>query len=320
MLILKKNKKLVTMLLILLITLVVKNLYSAIREKNLEGIETFNDREGIFLIEDDTPEEKFIPTFENIHKITSMGQKKKYLYTIDTTAYVLEEDLDINLFVNANLKSNLRGGEPKVLIFHTHSQEYFIDSTENLEESSIVGVGRKLASILVEEYNIPVVHDVGQYDVVDGILQRGTSYETMEPAVTRILKKYPSIEVIIDLHRDGIPDNIHLVTEINGKPTAKIMFFNGITRLNNNGEPEELETLYNPYLKDNLALSLQLQLISNELYPGFARNIYIKPYRYSLHMLPKSMLVEVGANTNTLEEAINAMEPLAEIIVKVLQE
>ena len=138
----------------------------------------------------------------------------------------------------------------------------------------------------------------------------------MEPAIRKILQQNPS-EVIIDLHRDGI-ENGKLLTVINGKPTAKIMLVNGICKTMKNGRLTEVSSLPNPYLKDNLAFSLQMQLKGNELYPGLMRKLYIKPYRYSLHMLPKSLLVEVGANTNTLEEAKNAMEPLAKILAEVL--
>ena len=67
-----------------------------------------------------------------------------------------------------------------------------------------------------------------------------------------------------------------------------------------------------------MAFSLQMKLAAEEYYPGFARRNYLKGYRYNLHYCPKSLLVEVGAQTNTLEEAMNAMEPLAELLHKVL--
>ena len=75
----------------------------------------------------------------------------------------------------------------------------------------------------------------------------------------------------------------------------------------------------NPYILDNLAFSFQAQVLANEYYPGLTRKIYLKAYRYNMHLCPKSMLVEVGAQTNTLEEAMNAMEPLADIIDKVIK-
>jgi stage II sporulation protein P len=316
-----KYRILIVVLLLIVSSSILKNVLRKNNWWEEENVLTFNeglDELQYIYPKEEALDETFIPTFQNISSITNFEDMQRYLYTIDKTAFVLKEELDLEGFTKMDLSSDLQGELPKILIFHTHSQEYFIDSRENEEDDSIVGVGRVLAKILVDKYNIPVIHDVGQYDVVDGKIQRGNSYEIMEPAITRILKKYPSIEVLIDLHRDGVPDTVRLVTEIEGKQTAKIMFFNGITRENNEGEPKELPSLVNPYIKENLALSLQLQLTANELYPSFARRIYIKAYRYSLHMLPKSMLVEVGANTNTLEEAKNAMEPLSKIIFKVL--
>ncbi len=131
----------------------------------------------------------------------------------------------------------------------------------------------------------------------------------------QILADNPSIEVVIDLHRDGIKEGVQLVTEVNGKQTAQIMFFNGLSKTTANGNLDELP---NPYLSDNLAFSLQMKIMAEEYYPGFARSNYLKGYRYNLHYRPKSILVEVGAQTNTVQEAMNAMEPLADLLHKVL--
>ena len=109
----------------------------------------------------------------------------------------------------------------------------------------------------------------------------------------------------------------HLVTEVNGKPTAKIMYFNGLSRTRTNGD---IAYLYNPYIQDNLAFSLQMQIASEQYYPGFARHIYLKAYRYNLHLLPKSLLIEAGAQTNTVEEMKNAMEVLERTLKRVLTE
>ena len=136
-----------------------------------------------------------------------------------------------------------------------------------------------------------------------------------EIGVKEILNQYPSIEVVIDLHRDGVNENTHLVTEVNGKATAKLMYFNGLSRTKANGD---IAYLYNPYIQDNLAFSFQMQMKTEELFPGLARRIYLKGYRYSLHMMPKSLLIEAGAQTNTVEEMRNAMDLLAEILNQVL--
>jgi stage II sporulation protein P len=113
-----------------------------------------------------------------------------------------------------------------------------------------------------------------------------------------------------------VEEDTHLVTTVNGKPTAKIMFFNGLCRTTASGD---LTSLTNPYLQDNLAFSLQMQLAAAEKYPGLTRKIYLKGYRYNMHYCPKSLLVEVGAQNNTFEEGMNAMEPLAELLAEVLE-
>ena len=174
--------------------------------------------------------------------------------------------------------------------------------------------------MLEEEYGIGVLHDKGQYDVVNGQGQITGAYERMEPPIREILKKYPSIAVCIDLHRDGVAEGTRLVTEIEGKSCAQVMFFNGLCRLNKNGVPQPISGLENPYLKENLAFSLQMKTAAERLYPDFTRKIYLNAYRFSLHMLPRSTLIEVGAQTNTKEEAWNAMKPLAEVLASVLLE
>jgi len=262
-------------------------------------------------------EQVIIPTMENIHTIKDMESLLKYLYTIDQTAYVDESVLDIDALLAVDLRTNLMK-DPKILIIHTHSQETFIDSRPDETDDTIVGVGSVLADILATQYGIGVVHDLSRYDVVDGRTERGNSYERMEPSVRHILEMYPTIEVVLDLHRDGVPDDMRLVTEVNGKPTARLMFFNGVSCESNGDRGRKVDGLPNPFLKDNLAFSLHMQLATNEAYPGLTRRLYIKPYRYSLHMKPKSLLVEVGANTSTVQEAKNAMGPLAEVLVKVL--
>ena len=151
--------------------------------------------------------------------------------------------------------------------------------------------------------------------LVDGKLDRSHAYNYALEGVTGILQQNPSIEVVLDLHRDGVDESVHMVTEVNGKPTAKIMFFNGMSQT-----PEgPIEYLPNPYKEDNLAFSLQMQLNAAAYFPGFTRNIYLKGLRYNLHLRPRSSLIEAGAQTNTYEEARNAMEPLAELLDMVLR-
>ena len=167
----------------------------------------------------------------------------------------------------------------------------------------------------LEKYHVAVCHDLSVYDMQDGKEDRNKAYSQAAVAVQNLLDEHPSIEVTIDLHRDGVPDNVHLETEINGKKTAKIMFLNGLCR-NSNGDVNDFAQ--NPNLSDNLAFSLQLQLKAKAYFPELVRHIYLRAYRYNLHFKPRSLLVEVGAQNNTVAEAKNAMEPLADILYAVL--
>ena len=250
----------------------------------------------------------------SVEKLRDFNYLISKLYTVDSTTTIGPEQLNIDelLAKDMHIDTNTKG--PKVLIFHTHSQEAFVDSTAGDSGTSIVGMGKYLAEKL-NALGIETMHHDGVYDLINGKLDRSKAYELSEVGVREILNENPSIEVVIDLHRDGIAEDKHLVTEINGKQTAKIMFFNGLSRTKSNGD---IAYLHNPYIQDNLSFSLQMQLATESMYPGFARRIYLKGYRYSLHMMPKSLLIEAGAQTNTVAEMKNAMDLLANILNKVL--
>lgn len=261
-------------------------------------------------------DEEIIVTYKNILSFKYFDIVRKSLYNIDRTAYVYEDELDFEKLIDYKPNVDLYGDEPKILIFHTHASEEFIDSREGEREDTIIGVGAELARILSDSYGIHVLHHKGVYDMENGEIVRGNSYEKMEPDIMRVLAENPSVEVLIDLHRDSLPPGRRLITEIDGKKTAQIMFFNGICRLNENGAPIPTDGLENKYIEENLALSLRMKLLANEFYPGFTRRNYIKPYRYSLHMKPDSLLIECGSDANSVGEVKNAMKPLAEILVK----
>ena len=234
-------------------------------------------------------------------------------YTVTSITSLTKEIFRPSEFLDKDMKITHDSSSPQILIFHTHSQEKFADSTDD-DSTSILGVGDYLTELLTGKgYN--VIHDRSVYDYVDGKLDRSKAYTYAEQGVESVLESNPSIEVVIDLHRDGVADTTHLVTEVDGRQMAKIMFFNGISYSNVKGN---INYLYNPYRDDNLAMSLQMHLIGEAYYPGFLRRNYINAYRYCLHERAKSMLIEAGAQTNTFEEVKNAMEPLADMLDKLL--
>jgi stage II sporulation protein P len=236
-------------------------------------------------------------------------------YIVENNTDISAEVLNAENLLNRDMRIGQDNSNPQILIYHTHSQEGFVDSVAGDNSTTIVGVGEYLTELLRDEYGYNVIHNTNVYDFIDGELDRNQAYALAEQEVQQILAENPSIEVIIDLHRDGVKEGTHLVTEVNGKPTAQFMFFNGLSYSKRNGV---IDYLPNPYIEDNLALSLQLKLASEKYYPGISRKIYLKSLRYNLHLRPKSLLVEAGAQTNTLEEMMNAMEPLAFVLHEVL--
>lgn len=238
-----------------------------------------------------------------------------HCYVVDSTTYVNREEMNADALLSMDMTMHQDNSDYQILIYHTHSSsESFVDSRPGVLEDTPIGLGDTLTTLL-EQYGYKVYHDRTVYDQIDGKIDRNYAYTASGNGIDQILAEHPSIEVIIDLHRDGVNENTHLVTEINGKPTAKIMFFNGVSRTVNNGE---LEYLANPNRQANLAFSLQMYLAGSAAYNDFLRRTYIKGYQYNLDRRPKATLIEVGGQTNTLEEANNAMEPLAYILDQVL--
>lgn len=239
------------------------------------------------------------------------------LYIVPARAKVLESELVASEMLAKDMTLEGDNSKPQILIYHTHSQEAFADSVEGDESTTIVGVGEYLAEILSEVYGYNVIHCTEKFDIKGGTLDRSKAYTYAEETVQQILEDNPSIEIVIDLHRDGLAEGAEkLVTNINGKDTAKIMFFNGVSRSSDTGD---IDYLYNRYKEDNLAFSFQLKLKALECYPEFTRKNYIDAYQYNLHMRPKSLLIEAGAQNNTLQEELNAMEVFAEILHRVIE-
>ena len=275
------------------------------------------DENGKLIGQPDEPQQPVsseVAADQSIDKLRDFEYLLSNFYTVDSSTMIGAEQLNVDDLLGRNMKIGREGNEPKILIFHTHSQETFVDSVPGDISTGIVGIGQYLTELLNAK-GIPTLHDFGVYDIINGKLDRSEAYENAEASIRPILEANPSIEVAIDLHRDGVAETTHLVTQINGKPTARIMYFNGLSRSRTNGD---ITYLYNPYIQDNLAFSLQMQLASERMYPGFVRHIYLKAYRYNLHLLPKSLLNEAGAQTNTVEEMKNSMEVLADTLCEVL--
>lgn len=215
---------------------------------------------------------------------------------------------------------DLAGDGPKVLIYHTHNTEAYTQ-TENCayvpsgdwrtedQTRSVIAVGEELARILNEDYGIETIHDTTAHEPPLITTAYSRSLQTMQ----RYKEKYPSIEMFIDLHRDGVSaegyENDFVV--IDGAETARLMFVVGTGRGSSGAGEEPLPDFESNYA---LAISLTQRLLSFD--PHLCRSVRVKSGRYNQQVSSKCILVEVGHNANTLEQALAAMPLLARAIAE----
>lgn len=247
----------------------------------------------------------------DLSQYTEYESLVKNFYTIDKTTMIGSDQLNIDSLAGKDMTISKDSQGPQILIYHTHSQEAFADSVPGDASTTILGVGERLTQILTEKYGYTVLHHTGQYDVES----RDDAYSAALPAIEQVLAENPGIQVVIDLHRDAMAEETHLVMDLDGRPTARFMFFNGLSRTRKTGN---ISYLYNENQDSNLAFSFQMQKKAMEYYPGLTRKIYLKGYRYNMHLRPRTLLIELGAQNNTVEEAMNACDPLAHILDMVL--
>lgn len=212
----------------------------------------------------------------------------------------------------------LGGPEPRILIYHTHTTEAYTQTPDSRyeesgewrthdQEKNIVAVGELLAKILREQYGCNVIHDKTNHEPP----RLATSYERSEVTMKRYKQQYPSLTMFIDVHRDagGEP----MVTEIDGKRVARLMFVVGTGEGATGTGFKEM-----PDFESNYALALAVTNRLAEIHEELPRNIRVKVNRYNQHVSNQCLLVEVGDNMNTLEEALNAVPYFAQALMDVV--
>ena len=228
-------------------------------------------------------------------------------------------DLDVAALAQAQLTLDLQEEGPQVLIVHTHGSEaYTPDGTDTYvatgecrttdTEKSVVRVGDEIAKVLTE-MGLTVVHDTGLYDYPE----YNGAYDRSLAAVEGWLEQYPTIQVVLDVHRDaliGADGTVYKpITTINGESCAQVMLVMGSNALYDH-----------PGWLENLALAVQVQKEMNTLWPTLARPIGLRENRYNQQTAPGAMLVEVGSHGNTLQEALAAARMFARALGAVLLE
>ncbi len=282
----------------------------AVREETLEEL-LRAENDAVLQMQLSTFVPHGIQNHVNLESLMDYDTLIQQFYSIDANTTAGSDRLNVEKFLEADMTIPKDSPGPQILIYHTHSQEAFSDSVPGEEATTIMGVGDRLTEILTLDYGYEVLHHRGKYDVKS----RDNAYANSLPDIEQVLEDNPTIQVVIDLHRDEMPEGTRLVMDLDGRPTARFMFFNGLSRTKKTGN---IAYLYNENLDSNLAFSFQMQLKAAEYYPGLTRRIYLKGYRYNMHLSPKYLLIELGAQNNTVEEAMNACDPLAHILDLVL--
>lgn len=193
--------------------------------------------------------------------------------------------------------------EPTVLIFHTHTTEsyemlnkgwYTSDYVTRSDDPTrnMVRVGTALCEEL-EKMGIGVIHDTQIHDA-----KYTGAYDRSRASIAQIMQENPSIKVVIDVHRDAIKQSdgtrVKPTATINGKKAAQIMIIAGC---------EDGKVTDFPTWEENLTFALRLQEIAETQYPGLMRPILFSARKYNMDVTPCSVLLEMGSDSNTLEEA-----------------
>ena len=206
--------------------------------------------------------------------------------------------------LNEPLKFDFSGEGPHILIVHSHSSEsytatdknYYLptdpDRTEDINYN-VVRVGTEIVNTL-KAHGIDALHDTSLHDYPS----YNGSYKSSLASVESYLKKYPSIKIVLDIHRDAMVQSdgtkLKLVADVQNKKAAQIMLLTG----SNQGG------LDHPDWRENLKFAMKLQRTVNQMYPGLARPVSFTKERYNTHTTYGSIIIEVGTTGNTLEEAL----------------
>ena len=228
--------------------------------------------------------------------------------------------VDLAALAQAEITVDLAAEGPQILIIHTHGSEaYTMDGTDIYTESdpsrtveetyNMIRIGDEMQAVF-EEMGLSVVHDRTLYDYP----QYSGAYTRSCEGIEAWLKEYPSIRVVLDLHRDALIGEdgtvYKAVTEINGEKTAQVMMIVGTDDLGQE----------HPRWPENLALAIRIQQKLDQQWPTAARPITLRSSRFNQQLTTGSLLVEVGSHGNTLQEALRGARLFARAAGEVLLE
>lgn len=250
--------------------------------------------------------------------LSPYGQKLNFggIYIKNSAGLAIDIKNELQTAIKFNIK---KSAEPEVLIVHTHSTESYMSEDKGYytaadlprsddNAKNVVKVGERFAEVL-KKGGISVIHDKTHHDSPS----YNQSYSRAKTTITEYLKKYPSIKVVVDIHRDSIAmqgnDKCKPTKEINGKKAAQVMLVVG----SQSGSVTDFKEW-----KQNFRLALRFQQTMETMYPGLPRALLLCSRKYNTNLTTGSLLLEVGTDSNTLEEAVYSAELAGGALLAVL--
>lgn len=270
--------------------------------------------------EEPLPQTSAAPDNIKAHTILA-SDSAGYIETCGVTLFnYTNSALDLPAIADAKVNVSLAQEGPQILIMHTHGSEaYTMDGTDQYQESdswrttdthyNIVRVGDEMQRVF-ETMGLQVVHDRTLYDYP----QYNGAYTRSCEAVKQWLEKYPSIQVVLDVHRDALSNSdgtlLKPLADISGEKTAQVLMIVGTDDLGQE----------HPYWTENLALAMEIQKRMDSQWPTLARPIALRSSRFNQQLTRGSLLIEVGSHGNTLQESLQAARLFAKAAGETLLE
>lgn len=292
-------------------------------ESNVFAFSSFEKKQEKMPVEEEKNEpEPDLKDAKPIKETTISYKNPKGYYEADGVLVKNATTYDFNPkeLIEEPLKFDFSGEGPQVLIIHSHSSEsytatdknYYLPTDPDRTEDrnyNVVRVGTEVQNTL-KEHGIEALHDTTLHDYPS----YNGSYKSSLASVEEYLKKYPSIKIVLDIHRDAMVQSdgtkLKLVADVNGQKAAQIMLLTG----------SDQGGLNHPNWRENLKFAMKLQRTINSMYPGLTRPVSFTKERYNTHTTYASIIIEVGTTGNTLEEALTSARMIGESVVTFMKQ
>ena len=290
---------------------------------NIDSNNSIQKSDNLILPEFKERPEESHPADEKTYKIieshiSTGGTKCENFYVKNSTG----QEVNFSEYLTKTPEINIKKtNEPQVLILHTHTSESYMTHDKDFfyesfyprslnNSENITEVGKVITETLIKN-GINTIHSTVYHDNPS----YNGSYSRAAQTIKQNLEQYPSIQVVIDIHRDSLglkeSGKIKPVFTYQGKKASQLMIISGC-------DPEE--TLGFPNWRKNLSLALRLQKYCESMFPGITRPLNFAKVKYNEHLTPGSLLIEIGSEVNTLQESVYTGAMLGEALSKLLND